>query len=348
MTNACAKLNTGFIMRPYAFFGSKKNGRQPRTESIFAGEVYSMTRKQESCTIGYARLMEKFNCSKSTISRAVKRAREKGVISVNRRGGKTNEYTYTGNVEKRAHVRTENFFYTEIFVINGIKRPMTNAEVDFFSLVYTDTNDKKKGKYEGSNAKTAEILNMSEKTVERATHALLSLGLIFRPEKGVNGHKGSVYVANMKWIRERQKSLKKEEKKTAQQAEKSPFVSKEVLAADARTDREKFYSERQDRAQRLADSFLKKANQEPRYPIIAAELRKMELALGKAEVYNPKELPALEERKRSLEAEKASILDRLGIEEWQLEAENHVICKKCSDTGFLPNGAGCDCYRLRI
>jgi len=49
----------------------------------------------------------------------------------------------------------------------------------------------------------------------------------------------------------------------------------------------------------------------------------------------------LEEKKRLWEKRKA-ILAEMGIREEELLPQ--YTCKKCNDTGFLPNGKSCDCY----
>jgi hypothetical protein len=69
----------------------------------------------------------------------------------------------------------------------------------------------------------------------------------------------------------------------------------------------------------------------------------MEIALAKAEVFEPKNLPALTEQKAALLRERRNILDGLGIDETQLLPQ--FTCGKCSDTGFLPSGVACNCYK---
>ena len=69
----------------------------------------------------------------------------------------------------------------------------------------------------------------------------------------------------------------------------------------------------------------------------------MEILLAKAEVFEPKKLPALLERKKALLAERKELLAEMGIKEIDLTPK--FTCKKCSDTGFLANGTACDCYK---
>ena len=70
---------------------------------------------------------------------------------------------------------------------------------------------------------------------------------------------------------------------------------------------------------------------------------KLEIELAKAEIFKPETLPALQAQKEALWKERREILSGLGISEAQLVPRYR--CKKCSDTGFLPDGTACDCYR---
>ena len=122
------------------------------------------------------------------------------------------------------------------------------------------------------------------------------------------------------------------------------FVSAAVEAVNAKSDRERYYAVRRERAQSVADTFLAKANGNARFKGISTELAKMEISLAKAEVFDPKALPALTRQKADLLREREAILEELGITEAQLAPQ--YGCKKCSDTGFLKNGAACDCYKI--
>ena len=77
----------------------------------------------------------------------------------------------------------------------------------------------------------------------------------------------------------------------------------------------------------------------------SAELSRMEIALAKAEVFQPETLPALKEKKAALTEERKQRLKALGIPESKLVPQ--YKCKKCSDTGFLPSGEVCDCYEKK-
>lgn len=121
------------------------------------------------------------------------------------------------------------------------------------------------------------------------------------------------------------------------------FVNPMIEAVNAKADRERYYAALREKAQSRADKFIAKANKHPRFKALNTELAKMEIALAKAEVFEPKTLPALTEQKAALLRERRSILDGLGIEEAQLQPQ--FTCEKCSDTGFLPSGVACNCYK---
>ncbi len=121
------------------------------------------------------------------------------------------------------------------------------------------------------------------------------------------------------------------------------FVNPTVEAINAKSDRERYYALLREKAQTRAERFLAKANGNARFKAISAELSKMEISLAKAEVFEPTALPRLTEQKHELLTERKQILESLGIDEKELQPQ--FACKKCSDTGFLPSGAACNCYK---
>ena len=121
------------------------------------------------------------------------------------------------------------------------------------------------------------------------------------------------------------------------------YVNPAVEAVNAKADRERYYAILREKAQSRAEKFVAKANKNGRFKEITTALSKMEIALAKAEVFEPKNLPALTEEKANLLRERRSILETLGIDEADLTPQ--YACAKCSDTGFLPSGIACNCYK---
>jgi hypothetical protein len=123
----------------------------------------------------------------------------------------------------------------------------------------------------------------------------------------------------------------------------SRFVSQAVADANAKSDRERYYALLREKAQIRADKFVAKANENTRFKEVSSALSKMEFTLAKAEVFTPEQLPKLQAEKQRLLAEHKAILLDLGIDESDLTPK--YTCKKCSDTGYLPSGAACACYK---
>lgn len=334
-----AKLNKGFLMRPYGLFHGAR--RPTRSETIVSGWVYSMTRTEaQECRFGYSSFAEKFGMSRSTVARTVQALRENGYVSAVRKGGQKTVYTYTGTVSQKGHVRTELWLYTEKFCIFGVERGLTNVEIDVLSLISTHTRNDKKKHYEGSIRDIAAILNVSKKSVMRAIDALFSAELIYRQEKALNGHQKSIYTANMRFSRKMDKQSKREEK--AKQAQ----LPASVQAANEKAERDAFYARRRERAVRLAETFELQANKNPRFGIIERALSKVGLELAKAEAVG-QNLAELQAKQSELRLERIKILEEQGVEAWQLEPDNHARCKECFDTGWKKDGRACSCYRCR-
>ena len=332
------KLNNGFLMRPYSFF---HGAGVSRSAIILLGWVHAFG-AGEGLRIGYAALMEKFGLSRSTVARSMQELRASGKISSKRTGGQKSVYTYVGGDVEKSHVNTPLWLYDESFCIAGTWRKLTNAEIDVVSLIYSHTRNEKSKRYEGSVREIAGILNLSEKTVMRTIPVLFDADLISRPVLGVNRHSKSVFVANMQHFRREDKKARKEERaKERAQAQ----LPQSVIDANAKAARERFYAQRQERMERLAEGFAAQAKRHPRFDANRKEIRMLGLELAKAELCAPLTLPTLLARRVELEAERARILDEQGVEEWQLEAKNHAVCKICYDSGFKSDGRMCSCYR---
>ena len=137
--------------------------------------------------------------------------------------------------------------------------------------------------------------------------------------------------------------LTKDEKPATQKSSAPSYLAASVEAANAKSAREKYYADKREKALSVADRYATKANSNPRFGAIEKALSKMNMELAKAELYAPDTLPSLQEKQTALLCERLEILATLGIEEWQLAPQ--FACKKCSDTGFVPSGASCDCYK---
>ena len=129
----------------------------------------------------------------------------------------------------------------------------------------------------------------------------------------------------------------------AAQGKVVPFVNPTVEAINAKADRENYYAAKKAKAESAAEKFLQRAMSNPQFAKTTSELTRMELALAKAEIYEREKLPSLQQKQAQLFALRKDLLAEMGIEETQLQPQ--YSCKKCNDSGFLPDGKACDCYR---
>ena len=123
----------------------------------------------------------------------------------------------------------------------------------------------------------------------------------------------------------------------------STFVTPSTQAMDERTDRERFYAAKRAKAEAVAERFEKRALQNDEYKELASALSKTEREAAKAEAFGLENLPTLLQNLELLRAKRASVLTGMGIMESDLTPQ--YSCKKCSDSGFLPSGRACDCYK---
>ncbi len=121
------------------------------------------------------------------------------------------------------------------------------------------------------------------------------------------------------------------------------YTNPVIEAINAKADRERYYATLREKAQSKADKYLAKANKNARFKELTTALSRMEIALAKAEVFEPSKLPSLTEEKADLLRERRSLLQAMGIDETQLQPQ--FSCARCSDTGFLPSGVMCTCYK---
>lgn len=341
------KLNNGYITRTYDMFQKGISRSVQKVRAFLA----SMTRAGGgSVRIGYKKLSEKLNVSKTSIWRSVGGERLGEDYTKTRNDG-ASTYTYTGEWDEKIgrHVRTELFFYTEVFdgVIykkNGekieVERTLHDSEVDVLSLIYAISLSSK-GKFIGSPTSISEILHMNYSTAWRALDYLMAFGLIFRTKKGVNGSDDkSEYVANLKLIR----ALKRTHKAPAQ------------AEMEAQAERRAYYTAQEQQRQAKADKYKKQVfEQVPRYRELFNEARDVDMKMGimqaKIELgqAEPKLYQILEEKARVLRERMASLEQRMNIIPARFKPEYYgkKQCEKCNGTGKLGNGEQCDCWLRR-
>ena len=124
----------------------------------------------------------------------------------------------------------------------------------------------------------------------------------------------------------------------------SAYKSEAAIAADKRTDREQFYAARRQKALATAEAAKEKAERDEEYREADSICRREEIELAKAEVYSPEKAEAIKARLATAQKARSLALERLGLSDADLTPKYQ--CPKCSDTGFLPSGKACDCYKI--
>lgn len=124
---------------------------------------------------------------------------------------------------------------------------------------------------------------------------------------------------------------------------KQDYRSEAAIAADKRSDRERFYAARRNAAQSLADRARAAAEKDEEFREAESILKKGEIELARAEISAPGSIAGIEAKLGEARKKRAAALVRLHLTESDLLPS--YACKKCSDTGFLPNGKPCDCYQ---
>ncbi len=123
---------------------------------------------------------------------------------------------------------------------------------------------------------------------------------------------------------------------------KTEYKSEAAVAADKRSDREHYYAVLRQNAQEQAERNKALAQQDPAFKTADRALKKGEIELAKAEVFSPETVSTIMAQLEHSRNERSRALVRLGLNEQDFIP--NYLCKKCSDTGFLPDGRVCDCY----
>ena len=119
------------------------------------------------------------------------------------------------------------------------------------------------------------------------------------------------------------------------------FTDEEAVQEKTR-EREEWYRARRDRAEEIAEYNRRKAEAIDGYAEDMKNMKRLEIAAGKAEAQGGNHAQdILSELSRLREKLKTRIAS-VGLSEEDLRPK--YSCKKCNDTGFLPNGKPCNCY----
>lgn len=333
---------------PLSLYRQKGDERR-FTPSAYAllGKIYNFSKTSNpdaTCRLTYGQVREEFGFARSTVANAFEQLRSSKKIEKIDRDQDGTAYKATEECSGRQYDTIPQYLYTAEICVSGERRRLFLSEIRVLARLMTECayagnggNAKTGGGvYRVSNKKLARILNLSETTVKKAILALMKAGLVYRSSKnkGINRYKLSGYEVSRdcyvytKYIVKRKIS--------------APKTSKDVESANARTDRERYYSIARESAERRAERYLAIANKDEKFRDVTKRLSLMELSIAKAELREPAKVDVLKAQKELLKAQRLKILKDMNLSEEMLVPR--YACKCCSDTGFLPNGKACKCY----
>ena len=303
-----------------------------------------------ACRSKYSEFSRDFHISQRSTARALKALREEKQIEKvkdDHNDVKRSVYRYAGEPCSEGYIRADLFLFQQEFDIKGEgRRYLTLSEILVLAYIMTHCNDPKQKKFTGSIRSIAKKLNLAASTVQLVLRALLRGELIYRPveDKAPNGSRWSVYHINDKLIRKKKKEYKKAtEKQSDTEPQKVVYIPKDVAAADAKTDRDQFYSRARERASAPVEQVKKRLKADAEYTAAEKSWNVLEIPKAKAELYGTtEEVRKIKQKQAHWRQVMARRMAALNISPEDLIPRYR--CVKCSDTGWQSDGEICDCY----
>ena len=338
MADTSEKLNTRSFRFPYAL-ARITHGKTSRAMAV----VYSYSNRRgmpdAECVLTRGGIAACAGVSPSTAARALKKMR--GMDGFSRRDENGRRRYSLHIAAPGGCFRRYRYLFDHEFTIGGVTRRLTGVEEIIVSIIASHAaNPNAKRGFEGSAGRFAQLTGYSVCACGTAIHALILAGIVHRPRRGTSRHRLSRYVicADLRRI------LCGEERAEKGADKPRRPLTKSEIDHDARTAYERHFSLLRNAAEQRADAARNVAEADPAYSRAHREIRGLEPKIAFAEVRGDaatvRELTA---RRRSLMVSQARALARLGLTAADLTPQYR--CKKCGDTGYLPNGHMCNCWR---
>lgn len=298
----------------------------------------------------YVDIAHTLGCGRTTVARAVSMIKKYALADITA-SKLSSVYTFKFDKEKEHEdfYRAEYWFYTRTLHFKYVRRKddtvdvieedrkLRPSESRVLSIIYTYCTNEKTGtkSYSASMRELSAESGLSERSVKSAVAALIAARLIARKKKACGKLSRSTYTLVSRNF----------ERLNKKQAQNSPQKAKysEVEELDARAERESFYAKRRAEAEAEADKLKNHFFKNIKFSNLCKRESELTVALAKATVFNMRERDTLKSEYEHVKKDKLAILAIEGYDLSDLEPDYY--CKKCSDTGFLPNGRACDCYK---
>ncbi len=289
------------------------------------------------CTRTNEQFTRDLNVSESTVYRA--RNKFVGKYVKNEKKGKY-QFDIENNPLSGGYYALEAWM-TRPILHNGKTIEFTNVTQLVAAYFNSECNRKPQ---ELSTRELAYKLDISELSAQRAINVLTAdyknNPFVYRTEKGVNGHKRSVYVINRALFRKLNKAEEKRLKAQIKAREKSK------AEPDAETNKavESELNERRQYRIERAESVYARALADEEFRVSGEALKRLAPKLAFAELKHLPGLTKLQQEECELTGRRKAALKRLEIDEAEFSEEFHCKCIKCHDKLFLANGKPCGCF----
>ncbi len=338
------------------------------SEIAIASKVqsFSGTKKTPFCKLPYKQVAQELGVSSATTRKAFKRLIDGAIIQKVERDFVGNAYEFIEELPGKKYDVIPNYLHTRKYNIKGKMRTLKPSHITVLANVKSEalyaakdvrailahptlSIEYKRDVLNGAtlsykklnNRALAKKLNLSQKTIKAALAELCDAGILSCADenKGKNRYVYGTYEVIDKTVYDYLfvEKPKKEKKITPEQAR--------IEAADARAERERYYAAQKSAAERRPNLILEKLKVDSEWRDTLSKLAAWERAKAKDELAGHKNRIALHLQRATLLSKKAQILRKYGYTEEDITVKYH--CAKCSDTGYLPDGRGCDCYNQR-
>ena len=345
MTNTAKKLNragrshSGNIRIPYSLMRSTttRNGRERKLSASLltaTAAIFSFSEGDKIADFTCRELSERYNLSKSSAERAIKAALDAKIV---KRLNKISQYKFEGEKGEDGFLLIEEWAYFAEFEFGSRRGNLSQNDVRvLFYILSLCRSQKGAPIWRASYSHIARRLNLSKNTVIAAVDELKAAKLIYTSGRSWNGHTKMTFSVN-------EKALSAAKSETIRRAK---TISTEIQSANARTDRDRYYAHLQAIAEAPAEKARTRARSDEAYRTAEQELRELDLEIARAEYQGKADIRALLlDRQRAAQERRRERLEAMGLTDDDLRPRYN--CVKCSDKGYLPNGAACDCYPTR-
>ncbi len=313
-----------------------RNGKERKlsaAQRVTTAAIFSFSTGKKSADFTFRELSERYRISESSAFRAIRAALDGGLV---KRKEKVSEYDFEGEAGDDGFLLVREWLYFAIFDFFGSKEYLSHNEVLVLSYLMSQCrNHKGAAIWRASRRHISRRLNLSPTTVSKSIERLKDAGLIKASGTAKNKHTRETFsIVNAALDKAKNDVVKRVKSK-----------SWEVKEANARADRESYYAHLHTAAVERAEKIKARARADEAYRAADDDVRKLDIEIAKAQVGSLPTLPFLIERQRAAQARRAEHLAAMNL------TENDLLpvwsCKKCSDSGFLPDGRACDCYPTR-